>query len=451
MLEEAPAPGLTPQRRRAMGEAAVAAARAVGYVGAGTVEFIVDTDAAEADSFYFMEMNTRLQVEHPVTEMITRLDLVEWQLRVASGEPLPLRQAQLDIKGHAIEARIYAEDPMKNFLPSVGDIVHLTSPPAINFAFSASLDHAGDPAPVRIDSGVRQGDAISQYYDPMLAKLIVWGEDRPAALRRMRAALAGYQVAGVATNIEFLHRLIGHSAFATAELDTGLIARNQDALLSTDAVDDDTLALAALAEVKDIEGRARLRAHASGEPHSPWHRITAWWLNQTNSIALIYQHNGVQHVVRVTAIDTGYEVIVDQHRVVAQVEVGDRELLVALDGRRLRGTVIRHDNAVTVFSDGAAARLTLFDPWRPPVPDDAGVGHLLAPMSGTIIAVNVKAGDRVVKGAALLVLEAMKMEHAISAPGDGVVEHVVFRVGDQVKEGAELVSLVKPKEASGAA
>jgi 3-methylcrotonyl-CoA carboxylase alpha subunit len=453
VLEEAPAPGMTQERRRAMGEAAVAAAKAVGYVGAGTVEFMVDTEvntqvdtrAAEADSFFFMEMNTRLQVEHPVTEMITRLDLVEWQLRVASGEPLPLMQSQLEIRGHAIEARIYAEDPVRNFLPSVGDIFHLATPPAITFAFNADVESSSNPAPVRIDSGVRQGDAISQYYDPMIAKLIVWGEDRAAALRRMRAALAAYQVAGVATNIEFLHRLIGHRAFAAADLDTGLIARNQDALLPANAVSDDTLAIAGLAEIKGIEAVAQERARAASDPHSPWHRIGSWWLNQTNPMTFAYQHDGVQHAVHVVAIDAGYEVTVGKQRVAARAEVTIRDLVVSLDGHRLRASVISDDDARVVFCDGAATRLTLIDPWRPPVSDDAGVGHLVAPMSGTIIAVNVKAGDRVAKGAALLVLEAMKMEHAISAPGDGVVEQVFFRAGDQVKEGAELVSLVKPE------
>ena len=456
VLEEAPAPGMTPERRRAMGEAAVAAAKAVGYVGAGTVEFIVETEvdtevdtrAADADSFFFMEMNTRLQVEHPVTEMITRLDLVEWQLRVASGEPLPRMQEQLDIKGHAIEARIYAEDPVKNFLPSVGDIVHLSTPPAIGFAFNAKVEHASAPASVRIDSGVRQGDAISQYYDPMIAKLIVWGEDRPAALRRMRAALAEFRVAGVATNIEFLHRLIGHRAFASADLDTGLIARNQDALLPANAVSDDTLAIAALAEVKGIEAGAQERARASDDPYSPWNRIGNWWLNQTNPMTFAYQHDGVQHAVRMVAIDAGYEVTVGKRRIAARVEEKDLDLLVSLDGRRTRAGVISDGDQRVVFCDGAATRLTLVDPWRPPVSDDAGVGHLVAPMSGTIIAVNVKAGDRVAKGAALLILEAMKMEHAISAPGDGVVEQVFFRAGDQVKEGAELVSLVKPEDSA---
>src|SRR6478672_47660 len=223
VLEEAPAPGMTAERRAAMGEAAVAAARAVGYVGAGTVEFIANQDG----SFYFMEMNTRLQVEHPVTEMITGQDLVEWQLRVACGEPLPLRQADLAIHGHALEARIYAENPDNNFLPSIGTLRHLRMPEAVSFSLGENPAH---PAPVRIDSGVRAGDAISPFYDPMIAKLIVWGRDREEALALMATALTHYQVVGLTTNIAFLKRLVESPSFAGADLDTGLIERNQDVL-----------------------------------------------------------------------------------------------------------------------------------------------------------------------------------------------------------------------------
>ena len=223
VLEEAPAPGMQAARRKAMGEAAVAAAKAVGYVGAGTVEFIANQDG----SFYFMEMNTRLQVEHPVTEMITGLDLVQWQLQVAAGEPLPLKQAQLRINGHSLEARVYAENPARNFLPSTGTLRHLRSPHAVEFEVGAG------PAPVRVDSGVREGDTISPYYDPMIAKLIVWGETREIALARMGAALGQFEVVGVATNIGFLGRIVKSRAFATGDLDTGLIERNRAELFPT--------------------------------------------------------------------------------------------------------------------------------------------------------------------------------------------------------------------------
>ncbi|WP_240989707.1 acetyl-CoA carboxylase biotin carboxylase subunit, partial [Cupriavidus taiwanensis] len=218
VLEEAPAPGMTEERRRAMGEAAVAAAKAVGYVGAGTVEFIANQDG----SFYFMEMNTRLQVEHPVTEMITGQDLVEWQLRVAAGEPLPLAQEQLRIDGHALEARIYAENPDKQFLPSTGTLRFLRTPPAVQFMRGDGVDgNPHGPAGVRIDAGVREGDTISPFYDPMIAKLIVWGKDRDEALARMRQALAAYHVVGLSTNVAFLQRLVKSEAFRTADLDTG--------------------------------------------------------------------------------------------------------------------------------------------------------------------------------------------------------------------------------------
>jgi len=444
VLEEAPAPGMTPERRRAMGEAAVAAARAVGYVGAGTVEFIVDTLDPRPDAFYFMEMNTRLQVEHPVTEMITGLDLVEWQLRVASGERLPVAQGGLVLRGHAIEARIYAEDPAKDFLPSVGRISHLATPPAVTFALNAGADATAEPAPVRIDSGIREGDAISQFYDPMIAKLIVWGGDRPAALRRLRAALAAFEVAGVTTNVEFLHRLVGHRAFAEADLDTGLIARNQAALLPAPTTNDDALAMAAVAEVVHLEQSARATASASPEPHSPWHAINGWWLNQSNAIGVVFARDGATHAISVAIVPGGYALEIGGRTLVARARSAGATIELSLDDRVLRATVVRAGAERTVFVDGTVTRLTAVDPYAPPVTDDIGSGHLLAPMSGTIIAVNVKAGDHVAKGSALLILEAMKMEHTIAAPGDGVVEHVYFRAGEQVKEGAELVVLAKP-------
>jgi 3-methylcrotonyl-CoA carboxylase alpha subunit len=428
-----------------MGEAAVAAARAVGYVGAGTVEFIVDTTDPRPDTFSFMELNTRLQVEHPVTEMVTGLDLVEWQLRVASGERLPLAQDALALRGHAIEARIYAEDPAKDFLPSVGRIAHLATPAAVTFALNASADASSEPAPVRIDSGIREGDEISQFYDPMIAKLIVWAGDRPAALRRMRAALAAFEVAGVATNVEFLHRLVGHRAFAEADLDTGLIGRNQPALLPAASTNDDAIAVAAVAEVMQLQHNARAMATASPEPHSPWHAINGWWLNQSNTIGVAFARDGTTHALSVGFLpDGGLALKVGGRSLVAHARTAGAAIELTLDGRTLRASVVRAGAERTVFLDGTVTRLTAVDPYSPPDTDDIGSGHLVAPMSGTIIAVNVKTGDHVAKGSALLILEAMKMEHTIAAPGDGIVEHVYFRAGEQVKEGAELVALAKP-------
>ena len=268
VVEEAPAPGMEPARRQAMGEAAVAAARAVGYVGAGTVEFI-----AEGDAFYFMEMNTRLQVEHPVTEMVTGQDLVEWQLRVAAGEPLPLAQERLGLRGHAIEVRVYAEDPARDFLPAVGRLAHLRQPREV-------------PGSVRVDTGVREGDLITPHYDPMIAKLIVWGEDRAAAVRRLAAALAEYEVVGVQTNLGLLRAIAEHPAFADAALDTGFIARHAAELLpgapEREGADTDAAAVwaaAALTVLRDQRAAIEAQARATGDPWSPWTAVDAWRMN----------------------------------------------------------------------------------------------------------------------------------------------------------------------------
>jgi 3-methylcrotonyl-CoA carboxylase alpha subunit len=437
-------------RRRAWGRAPAAAAHAVGYVGAGTVEFIVDTTDARTDAFFFMEMNTRLQVEHPVTEMITGLDLVEWQLRVAAGEPLPLAQEDLPLRGHALEARIYAEDPAKDFLPSVGRIAHLATPPAVAFAVRDAGDASAEPAGVRIDSGVRAGDAISPFYDPMIAKLIVWGSDRDAALRRMQDALAQYQVAGVATNIEFLSRVVGHPAFAAAELDTGLIARHRAELIPSAPLDADALVAAALAEAVELAKNARRAAEASTDPWSPWQATDGWWLNHANAIELAFAYDGTPHRVSLTPVgDCTYRVVSEGVDALARAAGAGRGLDVVLGERRYRASVAADESTLTVFIGPRATRLTRIDPYEPPPANDIGSGHLLAPMSGTVIAVNVKAGDAVRKGSPLLVLEAMKMEHTIAAPGDGLVEAVHFRAGDQVKEGAELVALAaSPEKAS---
>ena len=282
VLEEAPAPGMSDARRREMGNAAVSAARAIAYTGAGTVEFIAEQDGR----FYFMEMNTRLQVEHPVTEMITGLDLVEWQLRVAAGEPLPLRQRDLAIRGHALEARIYAEDPARNFLPSTGRLAHLAFPPASEA--------------VRIDAGVEEGGLVTPHYDPMLAKLITWGENRGAALDRMATALAATRIAGVATNVAFLGRVVASRAFRAAELDTGLIERNRAELFpSPVSAPDEVLAAAVLAELLAEAESARSRASASGDPHSPWHACDGWRLNEDSHHTWVFDEGGRSHALTV--------------------------------------------------------------------------------------------------------------------------------------------------------
>lgn len=432
VIEEAPAPGMTEERRRAMGEAAVAAARAVGYVGAGTVEFIAEPDGR----FYFMEMNTRLQVEHPVTEMITGHDLVEWQLRVAAGQPLPARQEDLRIHGHAIEARIYAENPEKGFLPSIGTLAYLGLPAHVAFA-------NGD---IRVDGGVRTGDTITPFYDPMIAKLIVHGADRDQARARMLQALAQTQAVGVQTNVAFLSRLMRDSAFAAADLDTGLIERQRATLLPEPTpAGAATLALATAA-VLASQGQAQSAPHAAA-PADPWDARDGWRLGGRYQRALQWIDNGETRHVTVArqggdwTLDSG-----DGARPFAwraeNVNGPARVLRITLDGRERAGTVVLHADKAHVFGDGGARVLDLYDPLAhaQDTQGDHG-GGLTAPMPGKIISIAVKAGDSVAKGQPLLVMEAMKMEHTISAPADGKVEELFYAVGDQVTEGAELVAI----------
>ncbi|TVT58973.1 MAG: acetyl/propionyl/methylcrotonyl-CoA carboxylase subunit alpha [Azoarcus sp. PHD] len=423
VLEEAPAPGMTPERRAAMGKAAVDAAKAVGYVGAGTVEFIANQDG----SFYFMEMNTRLQVEHPVTEMITGLDLVEWQLRVASGEKLPLAQEQLQIRGHALEARIYAEDPDKGFLPSTGKLVHL-APPA-------------EGLHVRVDTGVEEGDEISPHYDPMIAKLIVWDVNRDRALARMLQALADYRVVGVSNNIEFLSRLTACPAFSTADLDTGLIEREKSYLFPEgEVVPDEVFQVAALAELLRETERAAKAAVRDPDPRSPWHARDGWRMNATAQRTLMFRHGEAEHSVNVSYLPGAYRLECNGRSVVARGELNPRGLLrVDLDGMRLDATVIAAAGRRHVFVQGRAWQLAAIDPLHHSGEGGGSEGGLLAPMPGKVIALVAAEGAKVEKGAPLLILEAMKMEHTINAPAAGTVKAFRFAVGDQVGDGAELV------------
>ncbi|HWI39527.1 MAG TPA: acetyl/propionyl/methylcrotonyl-CoA carboxylase subunit alpha [Burkholderiales bacterium] len=389
VIEEAPAPSFA--KRNEMGQAAVAAAKAIKYTGAGTVEFIAEQDGR----FYFMEMNTRLQVEHPVTEMITGLDLVELQIRVAAGEPLPFRQDALRVNGHAVEARIYAEDPERDFLPSIGKLVHLRFPEG-----------------VRIDTGVAQGDEISPWYDPMIAKLIVHGDTRATALARMAAALRDTHIVGPATNVEFLRRICESKAFSGGEIDTGLIERHRAELLRPrGAVPPEVLAAAARAELAHEEKTARERAARSGDPHSPWHQVDGWRLNQESHHDFVFVAGSEEHRVRVDFAGENPPASLAH---------------VVRDGRHWH-----------VFHDGTRWTLTLKDDL--PDVDVEAAGSLAAPMPGRVIKLMVKAGARVTKGQPLLILEAMKMEHTIAAPADGTVKEILYAEGDQVLEGAELL------------
>ncbi|MCL2887642.1 MAG: acetyl/propionyl/methylcrotonyl-CoA carboxylase subunit alpha [Betaproteobacteria bacterium] len=423
VLEEAPAPGMTAERRAAMGKAAVEAAKAVGYVGAGTVEFIANQDG----SFYFMEMNTRLQVEHPVTEMITGLDLVEWQLRVAAGETLPLAQEQLQIRGHALEARIYAEDPAKGFLPSTGKLVYLAPP-------VESLH-------VRVDTGVEEGDSITPYYDPMIAKLIVWDQSRDRALARMLQALADYRIVGVANNISFLSRLTACPSFATADLDTGLIEREHERLFPAEETAPDTVWLvAALAQLLREAQAASRRAERHSDPHSPWHARDGWRLNAEARRDLLFRCEDVTRTVQVSYRVDGYTLGLDGRAHAVRGELNPHSLLrVEIDGTRMDTTVIAAGEKRHVFVNGRAWQLASIDPLYHAGDGGGAEGGLLAPMPGKIIALVAKEGDKVEKGAPLVILEAMKMEHTIVAPAAGTVKSFRFSIGEQVADGVELV------------
>ncbi len=434
VIEEAPAPGMGAERRRAMGEAAVAAARAVGYVGAGTVEFIVDADG----TFYFMEMNTRLQVEHPVTEMIIGHDLVEWQLRVAAGDRLPVTQDELAIRGHAIEARVYAENPDKGFLPAIGSLKTMSMPAAVEFRRNADDNGFHDPAPVRIDSGVRSGDAISPHYDPMIAKLIVWGDDRAQAIARMRAALAEFHIVGLANNVDFLARLMDNPAFVAADLDTGLIERERERLFAVEArVPEDMLAAACARVLAD-------EAAAAGPRRDPFDRRNGWRLNTTYTRTLtLASAHGVHEVL----LDYGRDGWRYRHgghdELLAIASADGSRLRLRLGPRQLSADVVRDGDDLHVFSAGRHRTLTLVDVIAHAGEHDGGATGLVAPMPGKVVAVHVAAGARVSKGAPLLVMEAMKMEHAIVAPDDGTVEAVLYAPGEQVAEGAPLVTFAR--------
>jgi 3-methylcrotonyl-CoA carboxylase alpha subunit len=427
VIEEAPAPLISEKLREALSEAGRRAARAVGYVGAGTVEFLVDGQGG----FHFMEMNTRLQVEHPVTEMITGLDLVEWQLRIAAGEPLPLKQEELTMRGHAIEARIYAEDPAHEFLPSIGKLVHLK--------FPANSEH------LRVDTGVEQGDTITQFYDPMIAKLIAWDETRELALLKLRQALSDVQIVGVANNVAFLDRLVASPSFAEAKLDTGLIEREHNWITAAeDAPQDDAFALAALAMIlKERNGAI------ADSPASPWAARDGWRLNGRYARAFDFRVGEKTTTVTVDYGDRAYRVSVasSSFDVSGELET-DGSLFALIDGKRRRANVIQTKGKLHIFLEGKRTLFTYDDPLDVEMKHGSKESNFLAPMPGRVIALSVQPGERVEKGAALMVLEAMKMECTIHAPVAGSVGQFHFNVGDQVNEGAELLRFDRDAEGS---
>jgi 3-methylcrotonyl-CoA carboxylase alpha subunit len=427
VLEEAPAPGISAERRAEMGGAAVAAARAVGYVGAGTVEFIAEDLGDGADlHFYFMEMNTRLQVEHPVTEAITGLDLVEWQLRVAAGQPLPLTQAQLAIRGHAIEARICAENPDANFLPATGTMQFARWPSHVSFERHDTLP--------RIDRGFDEGDSIGPHYDSMIAKLIVWGDNRAQALARLDAALAATHIVGLATNVAFLRRVVDSRAFATADLDTALIERERAALF-------DYAPLPLACAAAGIAAR-ELELEAGLQGNDPWSRRDGWRLFGGASRRFDLAVGSVQHHASLhRAHDGALALVVDgQTLPFACRSLGSERHDVTLGDQRWTLSVYAQGERITVFAPHGSLVLHEIDPLAH-AGEGAAEGRLAAPMPGKVVAFLAQVGDRVKAGQPLAVMEAMKMEHTIAAPRDGTIAELLYAVGDQVAEGGELLRL----------
>jgi len=436
VIEEAPAFGMSEFLRSKMGESAIKSAQAIGYQGAGTVEFLLDVDG----SFYFMEMNTRLQVEHPVTEMISGQDLVEWQLRVAAGELLPKKQEELTLNGHAFEARIYAEDPNNDFLPATGQLSLLKTP--------VESEH------VRIDTGVRQGDEVSVFYDPMIAKLIVWDENREKALQRLTKALREYRIDGVTTNIDFLYNLATTQAFASEDIDTGFIEKNhQEIFHKATKTNDELLAkqlpTAALYLILSLSNETKAKAALSNDPQSPWHSTNAWRLNEAHSRNLTLAHNDLEYFIEIEqkrqASASYYLISItdeNNHKQTfdCQGEINGESITVTIDGHRSQTIVAQNANNISLYQEHGVFNFTQVLPDYGQNQGDDSHGGLTAPMNGTMVSVLVAAGEKVNKDQPLVIMEAMKMEHTIKAPSDGVVNEVFFSAGEMVDGGAELLA-----------
>ncbi len=429
VIEEAPAPNMSNQLRAEMGETAVQAAQAINYTGAGTVEFLLDEDG----SYYFMEMNTRLQVEHPVTEMVTGQDLVEWQLKVAYGEALPLTQKEVRVNGHAFEARIYAEDPSNDFLPVTGTLEFLRPP-------EESLH-------VRVDTGVCEGDEVSVYYDPMIAKLIVWDESRERALQRLATSLKDYRIGGTVTNLDFLYNLATSQPFANAEVDTGFIEKHHDLIFHDRQQDfEKELPLAALALLLHKQQQTPTGIKAI-DPWSPWQGNGAWRLNEPHIHRLSLHCHQQEHAVEIEQRGALYIACVAGRKTHLRGELIDDVVHFDVDGHRLQGTLASTADGFTLYlSEGACHFYEVMPDTGEADSNEANAG-LSAPMNGTVVTLLIEPGIDVEAGTALLVMEAMKMEHTIKAPEDGKVEVFYYAAGDLVDGGAELMQFTPSGEA----
>lgn len=424
VIEEAPAPGMTDLLRKQMGDAALKAAAAINYSGAGTVEFLLDADG----SFYFMEMNTRLQVEHPVTEMITGQDLVEWQLRVACGESLPLSQSELRIHGHAFEARVYAEDPDNDFLPATGKL-HLLQPPI-------------ESQYVRVDTGVSQGDEVSVYYDPMIAKLVVWDENRDKALTRLAKSLSEYHIEGVTTNIDFLYNLASCAPFKQADLTTNFIEQHQSEIFVASAQNvEPLLPLAALYLVLNEDKKA---AQYTDDTFSPWHANNHWRANEQHSQELVISVCEQEYAISITQSGVGsnkiFNISFENHLFICHGQLDGDTLVVNVDGHRSQATVVSHDKGYSLFTAQTALKFEHRLPDYGITDDIDPNAGFTAPMNGTVVTLLVDVGQTVEKDQPLMIMEAMKMEHALKAPEKGQVTEFYYQAGELVDGGSELLA-----------
>ena len=426
VIEEAPAVLLTEAQRTVLFEAALAAARAVNYVGAGTVEFIIDP----AGQVFFIEMNTRLQVEHPVTERITGLDLVEWQLRVAAGEPLPLSQSAIECHGHAVEVRVYAEDPAQDFRPSTGQLVHLRFP--------------AETANIRLDTGVVANDSVTPFYDAMIAKIITDGPNRAEALRQMQRALAATEIVGVATNIAYLQKILAHPGYQAGGFNTHFVEDERANLLPQEAeIPRDIGLLAALHSLGRIMESERLRALRTAEPASPWCSLPGFRVNLPTRFQFHYRAGDTTVVIELAKTGVAWRATIgDVTEAIEHFQVDGNRVHLALSTRAIQGTVVVTPKDTQVFVGGAHYRLQTIVLLPTGEDADEVAGKMVAPMPGSVIAVLVKPGDKVTRGTPLLILEAMKIEHTINATFDGTVSEILFQAGDQVlTEGVELITL----------
>lgn len=421
IIEEAPAPNLPEKLRQEIAAAAIEAAKAIHYTGAGTVEFLVDAQ----NQFYFMEMNTRLQVEHPVTEMITGLDLVAWQIAVAEGKALPLSQQQITQKGHALEVRLYAEDPYNQFLPSTGTIQHLRWPEAI-----------------RIDTGFQEGDSVSAFYDPMLAKLITWGDDRVQAMHKMQRALQQLQMCGIKSNTPFLLALISQADFINEKFDTGFIETHHEQLLP------ENHALPALELLADLLANTALfhalqpnkKFQSRIDAFSPWNAKDGWRMNLTSELEIRLKFNNKIYQASIVFHDDYYHISINGTQFdLTLIKLSEQSIETAHAGAIKTTAIVPQKDGYTVFQNGKQYFFELFDPLKASEILSGTQNSMAAPMPGTIVFVGIKDGDKVVAGTKLITMEAMKMEHTIYAPSDGTVKELLFQVGDMVSEGAELL------------